>query len=154
MCTCIWNLETMPVNNDDAHLQTQNLGGKLVIFEALFKSLLCFQCSWNLQGMFIDNWSRDCQIYKKHYRAVFWKMWNLLAWTKFREKTVTKTAECKLLKFFLLAIARSNSPLFFVRSFQWNQTTMRWSRVSQAYHFLKNLANCVDSMLFHCFYDA
>ena len=41
---------------------------------------------------------------------------------------------------------------FFVRSFQWNQTTMR--RVSQAYRVLKNLANCVDSMLFHCFYDA
>ena len=39
-------------------------------------------------------------------------------------------------------------------SFQWNQTTMRWSRVSKAYHFLKKLANCVDSMLFHCFYDA
>ena len=36
---------TMPVNNEDAYLQTQNLGGKLVIFEALFKSLLCFQCS-------------------------------------------------------------------------------------------------------------
>ena len=42
----------------------------------------------------------------------------------------------------------------FGRSFQWNQTTMRSSRVSKAYHFLKKLANCVDSMLFHCFYDA
>ena len=45
-------------------------------------------------------------------------------------------------------------PSFLVRSFQWNQTTMRWSRISKAYHFLKKLANCVDSMLFHCFYDA
>ena len=45
-------------------------------------------------------------------------------------------------------------PSFFVRSFQWNQITMRWSRVSKAYHFLKILANRVDSMLFHCFYDA
>ena len=45
-------------------------------------------------------------------------------------------------------------PSFFVHSFQWNQTTMRWSRVSKAYHFLKKLANCVVSMLFHCFYDA
>ena len=45
-------------------------------------------------------------------------------------------------------------PSFLVRSFQWNQTTIRWSRVSKAYHFLKKLANCVDSMLFHCFYDA
>ena len=45
-------------------------------------------------------------------------------------------------------------PSFVVCNFQWNQTTMRWSRVSKAYHFLKKLANCVDSMLFHCFYDA
>ena len=45
-------------------------------------------------------------------------------------------------------------PSFFVHSFQWNQTTMRRSRVSKAYHFLKKLANCVDSLLFHCFYDA
>ena len=44
-------------------------------------------------------------------------------------------------------------PSFFVHSFQWNQTAMRWSCVSKAYHFLKKLANCVDSMLFHCFYD-
>ena len=45
-------------------------------------------------------------------------------------------------------------PSFFLGGFQWNQTTMRRSRVSKAYHFLKKLANCVDSMLFHCFYDA
>ena len=45
-------------------------------------------------------------------------------------------------------------PSFFVRSFQWNQTSMRWSRISKSYHFLKILANCVDSMLFHCFHDS
>ena len=44
-------------------------------------------------------------------------------------------------------------PSIFV-SFQWNQTTMRWSRFSKSYHFLKVLANCIDSMLFHCFYDS
>ena len=37
------------------------------------------------------------------------KLW---AWTKLRAKTVTKAAECKLIKFFLLKIALSNSPLF------------------------------------------
>ena len=26
-------------------------------------------------------------------------------------------------------------------------------RVSKSYHFHKKLANCVDSMLFHCLYD-
>ena len=74
--------------------------------------------------------------------------------TKLRLKTVTKAAECKLITFFLLAIVQSNSPLFFVRNFQWHQTSMRWSRVSKAYHFLKILANCVDSMLFHHFHDS
>ena len=39
-----------PANNasksEETHLQTKNLGGgELVIFEALFRSLLCFQCS-------------------------------------------------------------------------------------------------------------
>ena len=43
-------------------------------------------------------------------------------------------------------------PSFFVRSYQWYQTTMRWSRVSKAYHFLKILAYFVDSLLFHCFH--
>ena len=42
MCTCILNLKAMPVNNVDAHLQTQNLGEKLVIFEALFKAFPVF----------------------------------------------------------------------------------------------------------------
>ena len=38
-------------------------------------------------------------------------MRNLYAWTKLRPKPVTKAAECKSIKFFLLAIAQSNSPL-------------------------------------------
>ena len=49
---------------------------------------------------------------KKIYLAVFGKMRNLLAWTKLPPKTVSKAAECKLITFFLLAIAQSNSPLF------------------------------------------
>ena len=37
----------------------QNFLTTLVILEALFKSLHCFQCSWNLQGIFINNWPWD-----------------------------------------------------------------------------------------------
>ena len=44
-------------------------------------------------------------------------------------------------------------PSFLEGSFQWYQTTMRWSSVSKACHFLRTFANFVDSMLFHCFYD-
>ena len=66
------------------------------------------------------------QFIKKTYRAVFWKMRNLQAWTKLRAKTVTKAAECKLIKFFLLAIPQSNSPLFLYAVFngikpQWDE---------------------------------
>ena len=49
---------------------------------------------------------------KTIYRAVFGKMRNFQAWTKLRSKTVSKAAECKLIKVFFLAIAQSNSPLF------------------------------------------
>ena len=42
----------------------------MVIFEALLKSLPCFQCSWNLQGIIIDDLSGDSrQVCKKIYRA-------------------------------------------------------------------------------------
>ena len=69
-------------------------------------------------------------------------------------KNCNKSSWMQVIKFFLLVIGQSNSPLFFVGSFQRKQTTMRWSRVSKAYHFLKKLANWVDSILFHCLYDA
>ena len=49
---------------------------------------------------------------KKFIEQFFEKMRHLYEWTKLRAKTVTKAAECKLIKFFLLAIAQSNSPLF------------------------------------------
>ena len=39
---------------------------------------------------------------------------------------------------------------FFVRSFQWNQTTMRWGLVSTAYHFLKNLAVWIAYYFLRC----
>ena len=120
-----WKLRTKTEENCSGRSRVRRIfslvntkyGEKLVIFAALFKSLLFFQCSWNMHGIFIGNWSRDCEIYKKIYRAVFWKMRNLWAWTKLCAKTVTKAAECTLIKFFLLAIAQSNSPLFLYAAF-------------------------------------
>ena len=43
---------------------------------------------------------------------------------------------------FLYAVFNGNKPL-------WDEAAF-----PKAYHFLKKLANCVDNMLFHCFYDA
>ena len=44
-------------------------------------------------------------------------------------------------------------PSFFVHSFKWNQTTMKWNCISRAHHVFQILANYVDSMFTHCFYD-
>ena len=65
----------MPVYNEDAHLKTQNLGGGgggLVIFEALFKSLSCFQIFLKLAGnIYQQLFSGLSDFFKKIYRAVF-----------------------------------------------------------------------------------
>ena len=74
------DLKTMPVNIEYAHLQTQNLREKLVILEALFKSFSCFQYAWNLLGIFIDDWSQDCQVYKKNLSCCSFQ-WNQTTWT-------------------------------------------------------------------------
>ena len=50
-----------------------------------------------------------------------------------RAETVNVTAH-------LVGCNTEQFPSFFVNSFQWNQSTMRWSRVSKAYHFLKKIS--------------
>ena len=129
-------------------------GGELVIFEALFKSLPCFQCSWNLQGIYVDDWSRDCQIYKKKLSSGFLKNAKFADMDQIMCKNCNKSGWMQVYKILITRDRPEQFPSFFVRTFQWNQTTMRCSRVSKAYHFRKILANCVKSMLFHCFYDS
>ena len=125
----------------------------MVIFEALFKSLRCFQCSWNLQGIFIDNWSRDCVVFKKTLLSGFLNNAKFVGMYPIACKNCNKSSWMQVNKMLLTRDRpeQFSSFFFFVRSFQWNQTTMRWRRFSKAYHFLKILANCVDSMLFHFF---
>ena len=67
-------------------------------------------------------------------------------------KNCIKSSWMHVNKIFLTRDHPEQFPSFFVCSFQSNQTTLRWSLVPKAYHFLKILANCVASMLFHCFY--
>ena len=75
---------------------------------------------------------------KKIYRAVFWKMRNLYSWTKLSAKTVTKAAECKLIKFSLLAIAQSNSPLFLYTVFNGIKPLWDEAAFPKLIIFLKN----------------
>ena len=46
----------MPVNNEDAHLKTQNLGEKYVTFEAPFNCLPCFNIleTWRRRKFMIN----------------------------------------------------------------------------------------------------
>ena len=74
------------------------------IWGPILKPSICFQWSWNFQGIFIDNWSRDRQIYIKIYRAVFLKNAKFVGMHQIIyicAKTVTKGAECKLIKILL-----------------------------------------------------
>ena len=149
----MWNLKTMPVNNDDEHLYTQNRGEKLAIFEALFESLPCFQCFWNLQGILIDNWSRDCQIYKKNVSSGVLKNAKFVGMDQITFNDCNKSSWMQGNKILLTRDRPEQFPSFFVRSFSMesNHYEMNWSHVSKASHFLKIFANRVDSMLFHWF---
>ena len=62
-------------------------GGWNINFEAPFYCLPCFQCLWNLEAIWIDDWSQDCQdLFFKNYQAVFKLPRNLSVWTKLQTK--------------------------------------------------------------------
>ena len=81
-----------------------------------------------LQEIFIDDSSRDCRIYKKNLSSGFLKNAKFVGMDQITSKTVTKAAECKLIKFFLLAIAQSNSALFLHTVF--NGITPLWDEAA------------------------
>ena len=67
-------------------------------------------------------------------------------------KNCNKSSWIQVSKILLTRNRPEQFPSFFF--YQWNQTTMRWCCISKAYHFLKMLPNCVDSIQFHYFYDS
>ena len=98
----------------------------------------------------------DLGIFKfiKNLSSGFLKNAKFVGMDQITGKNCNKSSWIQVNKILLTRDRPEQFPSFFVHSFQWNQTTMGWSRVSKAYHSLKKLANCVDSMLFHCLYDA
>ena len=88
----------------------------------------------------------------KNLSSGFWKNAKFLSMDQITSKNCIKSIWMQVNKILLNRDRPEKFPSFFVCSFQWNQTTMRWSSVPKAYHFLKILANCAASMLFHCFY--
>ena len=103
------------------------------------------------EGIFIDNWSPDCRIYKKKLSSSFLKNAKFVDMDQITSKNYNKSSWMQVNKILLTRNRSEQFPSFFVCTFQWNQTTMGRSRVSNAYQFLKILPNCVDSVLLHCF---
>ena len=89
---------------------------------------------------------------KKFIERFLEKCEKFLGMDQITSKNCIKSNWMQVNKILLTRDRPEQFPSFFVCSFQWNQTTTRWSLVPKAYHFLKILANCVGSMLFHCFY--
>ena len=61
---CQWIMRTL-------NFKHKIWGKNWLYLRTLFKSLPCFQCSWNLQGTLIDDWSGDLQVYKKNLSSGF-----------------------------------------------------------------------------------
>ena len=91
---------------------------------------------------------------EKNLSSHFWKNAKFLGMDHITSKNCIKSSWMQVNKILLTRDRPEQFPSFFVCSFQWNQSTMRWSRVPKAYHFLNILANWAASMLFHCFYDS
>ena len=82
----------------------------------------------------------------KNLSSGFWKNAKFLGMDQITSKSFIKSSWIQVNKILLTRDRPEQLPSFFVCSFQWNQTTMRWSRIPKAHHFLKILANCAASM--------
>ena len=84
----------------------------MAVFVALFKSLPCFQCSWDLQGIFLDDWSRDCRIYKKNLSSGFWKCAKFLGTNQIMSKSCIKSSWMQVNKILLTRDRPEQFPSF------------------------------------------
>ena len=84
----------------------ENMGEKLAIFEAYLKAFPLFNVLETCREYFLTIDLRIVKFIKKFIKRFLGKC-----------EIVSKAAECKLIKFFLLAIAQSNSPFFFCMQF-------------------------------------
>ena len=102
----------------------RTLEKKFVIFEAHLKAFPFFQRSWNLQDIFIDNWSRNCQVYKKQLSSGFFNSAKYVGMDQITCENRKKRSWMQVNKI-LTRDRPEQFPYFFERSFQLNQTTMR-----------------------------
>ena len=90
----------------------------------------------------------------KNLSSGFWNNAKFVGMDQITYTNCNKSSWMRVNKTLLFRNRPEQFPSFLEGSFWWYQATMRWSRVSKACHFHRILANFVDSMLFHCFYDS
>ena len=141
----------MPVNNEDALTCKQKIWGKNWLYlKPYFKAFHLFSMFLKLSGyIYWQLIAGSSNLYNNLLSGFFEKC----EICRHAPNYIYMCKNCNKRSWMIL-LTRDRLEQFsslFVLSFQWNQTTMRWSSVSQAYHFLKKLANCVDSMLISLF---
>ena len=104
MYCAIWLVDFWPITILDINLIAlfYVFQSRTALIRALNPFLFYFPI-WHLKTNKINE-----KVLKKGTLGISRKIWC----SNLETKSVTKAAQCKLIKFFLLAIARSNSPLF------------------------------------------
>ena len=134
----LWNLKTMPLNNEDAHYCKHKIWWENWLYLRPY-----------LKAFLVFNVLETCRVFVSHG---FLKNAKFVGMDQITFKNCNKSSWIQVSKILLTRNRPEQFPSFFF--FQWNQTTMRWCCISKAYHFLKMLPNCVDGILFHYFYDS
>ena len=111
---CVSLYQEFFVLNVQVHMKLENSATEYCklksgrMFEDLFKSLPCFQCSWNLLGIFIDDWSWDCQIYKKNLFSGFLKTVKFVRMDQIMCKNSNKSSWMQVNKILLSCLFPAN----------------------------------------------
>ena len=134
----LWNLKTMPFNNEDAHYCKHKIWWENWLYLRPY-----------LKAFLVFNVLETCRVFVSHG---FLKNAKFVGMDQITFKNCNKSSWIQVSKILLTRNRPEQFPSFFF--FQWNQTTIRWCCISKAYHFLKMLPNCVDSIQFHYFYDS
>ena len=122
----------------------------------IMRTLTCKHKTWGenwlylrpyLKAFSVFNVLETCRVYLlvidlgivkfiKNLSSSFLKNAKIVGMDQITSKNSNKSSWMQVNKILLTRDRPEQFPSFLVCSFQWNQTTMRWSHVSKVYHFL------------------
>ena len=149
MCTCIWDLKTMPVNNEDARLWTQNLGKNWLYLRPYLKAFAVFNVLKTCREHFLTIYLGIVEFLKKFIER-FLEKCEIFSMEQITSKNCIKSIWMQVNKILLTRDRQEQLPYFFVSVF--NGINPLWDEAAFPKRVI--LANCAASMLFHCFYDS